>query len=292
MSYLLQQLAGGAENGFTYALLGLAIVIIWKTAKSFNFAQGAMATLTAYLAWWLITHAGLPWIAGAAGALLAAAGGTLLVERVAVRPLLGRGYVGILVSTLALQYILDNATPHAFGSSPLVFPLPSTFAGVTVWSGVSIAHWSVVKMVVSLAVLAFVAWIIQRTELGLAMRAFADDNDVARLMGVRQASVSRATWILASTVVGIAAILLAPVVFLQPTFMAPIFIKGFTAAILGGFTNLRGAVAGGVLLGILEALAVAYAPSAVSLLLPMMIVFIVLLFRPEGLFSWGSSTRV
>jgi branched-chain amino acid transport system permease protein len=129
------------------------------------------------------------------------------------------------------------------------------------------------------------SWVVNRTELGLAMRAFAEDPHAAALMGVPTKTVSRATWVLSTVVGAIAGILLGPVLFLEVGYMNGIFIGGFTAAILGGFTSFAGAVAGGLLFGLVDALAVRYAPRPLIAMLPLLIVLAVLLLRPEGLFT-------
>ena len=133
--------------------------------------------------------------------------------------------------------------------------------------------------------LAIVGYIVNRTELGLAMRAFAEDQDAAKLMGIKESTVSQVTWVLSALVGSVTGILYAPVLFLEPDYMNVIFIKGFVAAILGGFTSLAGGVFGGLFLGELEAFAIKYAPRELAAALPVVIVFIILLVRPTGLFT-------
>ncbi len=259
-------------------------MVVYKTARVLNFAQGTISGLGGYFTWWFLTSASLPWPLAALAALAAAAAVGLVLERVAVRPLLRSGLFAVVVATLAADAFLLNATGRIFGTSPL--PLPPPLQGFALSAaGLRVTTWSVVVIVVGALTLVGTSWVVNRTELGLAMRAFAEDPHAAALMGVPTKTVSRATWVLSTVVGAIAGILLGPVLFLEVGYMNGIFIGGFTAAILGGFTSFAGAVAGGLLFGLVDALAVRYAPRPLIAMLPLLIVLAVLLLRPEGLFT-------
>lgn len=264
--------------------MALALVVVYKTARVLNFAQGTISGLGGYLTWWFLTRLSLPWPLAALAALVAAAGFGLVLERIAVRPVLSSGLFAVVVATLAADAFLLNATGRAFGTTPL--PLPPPLGGLAVTApGLRITTWSVVVIVAGALTLLATSWLVNRTELGLAMRAYAEDAHAAALMGVPVRTVSRATWVLSTVVGAVAGILLGPVLFLEVGYMNGIFIGGFTAAILGGFTSFAGAVAGGLLFGLIDALAVRYAPGPLIAMLPLLIVLAVLLLRPEGLFT-------
>lgn len=276
----------GLVSGFAYATVGLALVLIFKTARILNFAAGTMAGFAGFLAHWWAADNGLPFGVAILLTLVAVAGGTLVIERLTVRPLLQQGFLPIVVVTLGLEVLIANISLRWWGGTARRFSVPYDIDR-TNWeiADVRVNAWHVVIAITTFAVLAIVGWIVNRTELGLAMRAFAEDQDAARLMGIKESTVSQVTWVLSASVGAITGIIFAPVLFLQQDYMNIIFIKGFVAAILGGFTSLSGGVFGGLLLGELEAFAIKHAPRELAAALPVVIVFIILLIRPRGLFT-------
>ena len=211
---------------------------------------------------------------------------TLLIERLTIRPLINENFLSIVTITLGLEFLVANLSINFFGgrAESLRIPGDIQFKNFEI-GGVRFNWWHVVILISTFIILAIVGYIVNRTELGLAMRAFAEDKDAARLMGIKESTVSQWTWTLSVTVGGLAGILFATVLFLQQDYMNIPFIKGFVAAILGGFTSLSGGVLGGLLLGELEAFAVKYAPRQAAAALPVIIVFFILLIRPRGLFT-------
>lgn len=284
MADFIQLVWAGLLNGLAYALVGLALVLVYKTARVLNFAQGTMASYGGFLLWWFATSRGVPFLLAVAAALVVTALGTAAFERVAVRPLLDRGFLSIVVVTLGFQIFLANAAERLFGTQPLNVDYPLRTIRWDI-GGVRITAWQLVIVGTAVVSLTIVGYVVQRTELGLAMRAFAEDADAARLMGISDGTVSRATWIMSALLGGVTGIVLGPVLFIQPEYMSSIFIYGFTAAILGGFTSLSGAVLGGILFGLIESFAVKYAPREISAMLPLLCVFVILLARPRGLFT-------
>lgn len=264
--------------------MALALVVVYKTARVLNFAQGTMSGLGGFVTWALVNRAGLAWPVAVIGALVVAAVVGLVLERVAVRPVLSSGLFAVVVVTLAADAFLQNATERIFGTTPL--PLPPPLPGLAIdLPGLRVTKWTVVIVVVGGLTLLGTSWLVNRTDLGLAMRAFAEDADAAKLMGVPVHTVSRATWVFATIVGAIAGILLAPVLFVEVGYMNGVFIGGFTAAILGGFNSFPGAVAGGLLFGLVDSLAIRYAPGPLIAMLPLLLVLAVLLLRPQGLFT-------
>ncbi len=264
--------------------MALALVVVYKTARVLNFAQGTMAGLGGFLTWAFVNRVGLPWPLAALAALAVAMLVGLVLERVAVRPVLSSGLFAVVVVTLAADAFLTNATERVFGTTPLPLPPPLTGLAIDL-PGLRVTTWTVVVVVVGAIALAVTSWLVNRTELGLAMRAFAEDPLAATLMGVPVKTVSRATWVLATAVGAVAGILLAPILFVEVGYMNGVFIGGFTAAILGGFTSFSGAVAGGLLFGLVDSLAIRYAPGPLIAMLPLLLVLAVLLLRPQGLFT-------
>ena len=286
MTEFIQLLWSGILNGMLYALIGLSLVLIFKTARILNFAAGTMAGFTGWFAWWWATKQGIPFLLAILVAIVMVAVATLLIERLTIRPLINENFLSIVTITLGLEFLIANLSINFFGgrAESLRIPGDIQFNNFEI-GGVRFNWWHVVILSSTFIILAIVGYIVNRTELGLAMRAFAEDKDAARLMGIKESTVSQWTWTLSVTVGGLAGILFAPVLFLQQDYMNIPFIKGFVAAILGGFTSLSVGVLGGLLLGELEAFAVKYAPRQMAAALPVIIVFFILLIRPRGLFT-------
>ena len=286
MTQFIQLIWSGILNGMLYALIGLSLVLIFKTARILNFAAGTMAGFTGWFAWWWATKQGIPFLLAILVAIVMVAVATLLIERLTIRPLINENFLSIVTITLGLEFLIANLSIRFFGgrAESLRIPGDIQFKNFEI-GGVRFNWWHVVILISTFIILAIVGYIVNRTELGLAMRAFAEDKDAARLMGIKESTVSQWTWTLSVTVGGLAGILFAPVLFLQQDYMNIPFIKGFVAAILGGFTSLSGGVLGGLLLGELEAFAVKYAPRQMAAALPVIIVFFILLIRPRGLFT-------
>ena len=270
--------------------MALGLVLVYKTARILNFAAGTMAGFGGFLAYWFSVEQGVPWGLAVVLALVFTAIGTAVIERTTIRPLIPKGFLPIVVMTLGIEVVLANWSIEWWGGTAKNFPVPGDI-NRTNWeiAGVRINAWHVVIAISTFATLAIVGYIVNRTELGLAMKAFAEDQDAAKLMGIKESTVSQVTWILSALVGSVTGILYAPVLFLEPDYMNVIFIKGFVAAILGGFTSLSGGVFGGLLLGELEAFAIKYAPREFAAALPVVIVFLILLVRPRGLFTRAKS---
>ena len=286
MTEIIQLAWAGLVSGLAYAMVGLSLVLIFKTARVLNFAAGTMAGFSGWLAHWWASSKGMPFAVAIVLSLVMVAIAVLALERLTIRPLINENFLAIVTITLGLELIIANIALRWFGGQAQRFDVPGDIDRDNFQiGGVRFNWWHIVILITTFVVLAIVGYIVNRTELGLAMRAFAEDKDAARLMGVKEATVSQVTWVMSATVGGITGILFAPVLFLQQDYMNIIFIKGFVAAILGGFTSLSGGVFGGLLLGELEAAAIKYAPQQFAAALPVMIVFIILLIRPRGLFT-------
>lgn len=289
MTNLAQIVVAGIQNGLAYGLVALALVMVFKTAKVLNFAQGTLSAFSGFLAYWFLAHGKLPWVLAAAAAVAATAALAVGMERLTVRPLIKADFFSIVIATLAVDRFLTNITEHLFGTVALPFQPP--LRGTIDIGGVRITSWTIVILVVGGIALALVSYLVNRTRLGLAMRAFSDDQVAAQLMGISESTVSRATWVISITLGGVIGILLAPVFFLQVGYMQTAFIYGFTGAILGGFTSLTGGVLGGLLLGLIESISIRYAPTSLTSALPLLIVLVILVIRPRGLFTRGALTE-
>ncbi len=289
-SALAHVIVSGLATGCIYGLVALSLVIVYNATRTVNFAQGEMLMVSAFVAWSAQRAAGLPVpLALACGV---AAGGLLayLVERVIIRRALAATHWDVLIITLGLSLVLRAAAGIVWTNDEL--PFPSLFSNRPVSLGpVRVAPVSFGIIGASLVLMLALVVLFRATRLGRAMRAVAQNQNAARLMGISVEGVYSSAWVLAGVVGAVGGVLIAPVTFLS-TKMGLIAINGFTAAVLGGFGSMPGAVAGGMLLGVLENLAPLYLPTGIRYSVPFLVMIAILLARPHGLFGRVERRRV
>ncbi len=290
MSTLVQAVATGLMTGGVYALLALSIALIFKTMDTVNFATASMGAFCAFLFYWGGTILGLGWAGALVAGVLGAVALGWAVERGIVRQLGGGDLFRLVLATMGLDILLNNTTQLLFGSGVQNINAPLPSGGLTL-GGVTLDVTRLVVLAVAVAGTAAIAIVLRYTNLGIGMRAYAQDPQAAALMGVPARTVSRWTWIISSLLGLVAAVMVASVSVLSVGFLQGTFISAFTAAVLGGLSSLPGAVAGGFLLGVIEALSISYAPRAVTIALPVLIILVVLMIRPAGLFGRLSASR-
>ncbi len=287
---LIHVIVSGLATGSIYALMALALVIIYNATRTLNFAQGEMLMVSAFLAWTAQRALGLPlW-----GSIVVAVGGAALlgfaVERVIIRRSPAATHWDVLIITLGLSLVLRALAGMIWSHDE--FPFPSLFSNRPIVVGPArLAPVSLGIIGASLGLMLALYLLFTRTRLGRAMRAVAQNPRAARLMGVSVERMSSAAWVLAAVVGALAGVLVAPVVFLS-TKMGLIVISGFTAAVLGGFGSMPGAVAGGMLLGVIENLAPLYLPSGIRYAVPFLLLIAILTVRPAGLFGRATARKV
>jgi branched-chain amino acid transport system permease protein len=298
VSLLLDRIFDGVTNGCVYAVMALALVIVFRGSGTINFAQGELALFTTYLAWWLTTLGTPIWV----GLLAAAAAGLALgaaVERVLIRPVRKRNDMAVLIVCLGLFTALNALCGLLWNSETKV--MPSIFPnGLDDYVGVGGARlyydglgvWLLVLVVVALMFLLF-----NRTKLGLHMRAVANNPESAALSGVKTGRVLMFGWGVAGAIGAVAGVLITP---LAPTqlglqTMFPILIYASAAALFGGLDSPLGAVVAGLALGVAQQLIMGYVgfigdtlPQTAALT----IIVAVLVLRPNGLFGTRQLERV
>ena len=282
-SALAHVVVSGLATGCIYGLVALSLVIVYNATRTVNFAQGEMLMVSAFVAWSAQRTAGLPLLLALACGVVA--GGLLayLVERVIIRRALQATHWDVLIITLGLSLVLRAAAGIVWTNDEL--PFPSLFSNRPVSIGpVRVAPVSFGIIGASLILMLALVALFRATRLGRAMRAVAQNQNAARLMGISVEGVYGSAWVLAAVVGAVGGVLIAPVTFLS-TRMGLIAINGFTAAVLGGFGSMPGAVAGGMLLGLIENLAPLYLPTGIRYSVPFLIMIAILLVRPRGLFG-------
>ncbi|HZG36450.1 MAG TPA: branched-chain amino acid ABC transporter permease [Gaiellaceae bacterium] len=294
MAQFFQQVVSGLASGAIYAALALALVLIHRATGVINFAQGEMAMFSTYIAWTLTANHGWSyWPAFAATIVLSFIGG-LAVQRTVIRPIERAPILTIVIVTIGLVLIFNGLAGWIWSAEVRAFP--SAFPNETILVGgvaISVQDLGTIGVVLAL-VLALWAFF-QFTKVGLAMRASALNPDASRLVGVRVGWMLGIGWGLAAALGAVAGMLAAPTVFLDPTMMQALLIYAFAAAVLGGIDSPFGAVAGGLMLGVGLNLLGSYIDFVgADLRLPaaLLIILVVLLVKPEGLFGKPVARRV
>jgi branched-chain amino acid transport system permease protein len=290
MDGLAHQFIAGIATGGIYASVALALVMIYQATHHVNFAQGEMATFSTYIALTLI-QAGFPyWFAFVVTVAVSFAIG-VAVERVLMRPVQHAPVLTHVGVFIGLLLIVGNLTGWVFGYTTKVFPTPFESDGLLL--GGLVSGHELGSTAVTLAVLLLVYLFFRHTTLGLAMRAAAYNPASSRLVGIRVGWMLALGWGLAAAIGAVAGMMVAPVVFLDPTMMLGILLYAFAGALLGGIDNPMGAVVGGFAVGVLENLAGAYVVGTeLKLTVALAIIIGVLVVRPSGLFGRVVLSRV
>jgi branched-chain amino acid transport system permease protein len=290
MQGFLHQLLSGFANGAIYASLALALVMIYQATHLVNFAQGEMAMFSTYVAWAMI-ESGFPyWVAFGLTLVFSFVGGAA-IERIIIRPVERAPVLTIVIVFIGLVLILNSLAGWIFSYTIKNFPSP--FPSNAWYASKYMSPHEVGTIVVTLVVLILVFLFFRFTPLGLAMRASAQNPESSRLVGIRVGWMLAFGWGLAGAIGAVAGMMAAPIVYLDPNMMSGILLYGFAGALLGGIDNPWGAVLGGFLVGVLENIAGAYVVGTeLKLTVALVIIVVVLLFKPAGLFGRTLVARV
>jgi len=275
-----QQLAAGIREGAIYAGLALAIVIIYRSTRVINFAQGEMATFTTFIAWSLMNHGLSFW--------------TAFPIVLVIRPVENAPVLTIVIITLGLALLLNGLMSVIWGGANRQFNGPFSTRTIDLGSvPISVQDIGIVAVSVGLVVL--LGLFFRYTKLGLALRAAAVNPESSRLVGIRVGWMRALGWGIAAVLGAVAGMMIAPVVFLDPNMMQTILLYAFAAAVLGGLDSPIGAVVGGILLGVTITLLgryVGFIGSTLKLPAALLLILVLLLVRPGGLFGRVAVRRV
>jgi branched-chain amino acid transport system permease protein len=286
----LHQLASGLALGGVYAIMALALVMIYQATQLVNFAQGEMAMFSTYFAWKLMDLGWPYWRAFFATVVVSFAGG-LMIERLVVRPFARAPVLASVIVFIGLALIFNALAGWLYGYTVTAFDSP--FSGRPWFGGGYMSAHESGAVVVSLFVLGLVYAFFRFTPLGLAMRAAAQNPASSRLVGIRVGWMLAIGWGLAAAIGAVAGMMAAPIVYLDPNMMAGVLLYAFAGAVLGGIDNPFGAAFGGFAVGVLENLVGAYVVGdEVKLSVALAIIIGVLVWRPSGLFGRRLVVRV
>jgi len=290
----LQFTLSGVVFGMIYAAVALSLVLIWRGTRLLNYGQGGMAMFTTYVAIEVIYRTGSYWegfvVALAAGIVLGA-----ICQLTIIRPTMNKPPLNAVIVTIGLLVFLEGLAGIFYGGQFRSFPTAFSQAGLRI-SGtpLGVSRFDVFVAAAVLATTLALGLAFRYTSAGLRMRAAAFNATIARLSGIRVARVLTVGWALAGLLGALAGLLVSPSTFLYPNSMDTIFVYGFTAAVIGGLDSPGGAVTGGLLLGLALSYAGGYVHSGANLvpLVALVILVVVLMVRPDGLFSATKVRRV
>lgn len=292
MELFVQQVLSGIATGGIYALMALAVVMIYQSIHLLNFSQGEMGMFSAFIAWQLLAWEMPYWAAFFLTVAISFAGG-VLIERIVFTPIRHAPELSHVVVFIALFVIFNSVAGFIWDFT--IKPFPTPFGTTPLFGkGLIGAHQAGMLGVIAV-VLVLLFLFFRYTRVGLALRAAAANPESARLVGVRVGWMTALGWGMASAIGAIAGMMIAPIVFLEPNMMLSILLYGFAGAVLGGLTSPGGAVLGGFLVGVVENLAGTYIPvvgSELKLPIALFLIIVVLVFKPAGLFGRRVVQRV
>jgi branched-chain amino acid transport system permease protein len=294
MAEFWQQVVSGLATGGIYASLAVAIVLIYRSTRVVNFAQGEIGMFMTFVALWLIGDEGLPyWGAFSLTLAMAFAGGVLL-ERVVIRPVERAPTATVVIVTIGLLIAINGAAFWIWGGATRSFP--SAFSTRPIHIGgvaFSIQDFGIIGVTLGTVLVLYLFF--RFTKLGLGLRAAALNPDSSRLVGVRVGWMLALGWGIAAALSALSGLMVAPMVFLDPNMMLPVLIYALAAAVLGGLDSPLGAVVGGLSLGVglnLIGTYVGFVGQELKLPVAFVVILAVLLVRPAGLFGRVTTRRV
>jgi branched-chain amino acid transport system permease protein len=289
---LIQLVIGGIAQGCIYGLIALGFVLIYKATETVSFAQGELMMLGAFCGLALMTMLGWPfWIAVLASIAAMAVFG-ITVERLVIRPILGQPAFSIVMLTIGIGYIARGLITMIPGIGTETHVLPVPYKDEIVRVGGLVLNIEQMVVIAATGVLCGALFALFRwSRIGIAMQAASQNQLAAYYMGIPVQRLNGIVWGLAAAVAAIAGLLLAPITFVHAN-MGFIGLKAFPAAVVGGFGSLPGAIVGGLVIGIVEALSGFYLPEGVKDIAAYVVVLIMLMVRPNGLFGQASRKKV
>ncbi len=290
MEKFIQLTVSGLANGMVYALVALGFVIIYKASDVINFAQGELLLFGAYLAFAFIVQLGLPWTLGVLFTLLVAVLIGVLVERLVLRPLIGEPVISMIMATIGLSSVLKGIVNAIW--TPVPRPFPEFIPRTDVYIGPAVVGADrLIAIGLTLVMLVIFTLFFRYNKEGIAMRAIADDQQAALSMGISVKRVFAVAWGIAAITAAVAGIILANIVGVSGN-ISILGLRVFPVVILGGLDSIPGAIIGGAFIGLLEAYTGGYIGHGLELIVPFIVLMLVLLVKPYGLFGKEIIERV
>ena len=280
----LSYLISGVSLGSVYAIIALGYTMVYGIAKMLNFAHGDVIMVGGYISLLAMSSLGLPWWVGVLLAMVVCTVLGVIIEGLAYKPLRAAPSLAVLITAIGVSYFLQNAAQLIWGASPMSYT-PIVSGSLQLFGEqLSISYVSLLTIVVCAVIMVGLTLFTGKTKMGKAMRACSEDKGAAQLMGINVNGTISLTFAIGSALAAIAGVLLCSFnTSLMPTTGSMPGIKAFTAAVFGGIGSIPGAFLGGILLGIIEALAKAYISTQLANSIVFAVLIIMLLVRPAGL---------
>jgi branched-chain amino acid transport system permease protein len=280
----LQMVLSGIAVGSSYALMGLGMVLIYKSSEVPNFVQGEMALLPVFIAYMILETYGLPMYVALPGALVFSVLLGCFLEFAVIRRAKEPNVIGLIIITIGLEMMLLGFVSWKFGADQRAMPFPiSSYDSVAI-GDIFISTLDLLTLVVALTLMLILFLFFRFSKLGVAMKATQQNENAARLMGIKTNRIRMMSWGISSLVGTVAGLLLAPVI-LEPYMMWNPMLKGFAGAVVGGMTSLPGAVFGAYIVGIVEHLFGGYISIEFKSVVAFAVIVLVLCIKPSGLFA-------
>jgi branched-chain amino acid transport system permease protein len=283
MSSFIQLLVSGLATGAIYALVAVGFTLIWQTSQTINFAQGEFVMLPAFFVLAAMKFLGVSFpVACLIGVAASVAILGILFKRMIVAPMLRHGVLPLVISTIALSLFLKESAKNFYSSQAQPFPALIEAGDVSLFGAV-ISVQSLAVLAIAAATVVALHALLHHTRLGRSMQAAAQNPLVARILGIPVERMILYTFIINAVLVAVASILISPIYLAKFTNGDTLGIAAFVAAIIGGFNQVRGAILGGFVLGILDNLSAAYISAQYRGAFPLLLLIAVILLRPQGL---------
>ncbi|MBM3520484.1 MAG: branched-chain amino acid ABC transporter permease [Alphaproteobacteria bacterium] len=292
MDVFVQIIASGLTLGAMYAVSTIGLALVYGSLNMLNMAHGALLALGGYVCFHVMTALGLPALVGVAAAMIVCGLAGLAIYHAAARPMLTSANfeTQIFIATIGLGAVIENVILRLFGPQPVAQPLNLT--GAVVIGGVHVPHQNVLILAVAGFLMGAVAWLLNRTRMGRAIRATAQNRDAAQLMGIRIGQVYAQVLAISGALAAVSGIMISSLSGLLPNMGGDPMLKAFVICVVAGLGNVYGAVAAAIMLGLLEALIQYLFGVQYSFAILLALVIAVLIWRPAGLFGRSQVVRL
>jgi branched-chain amino acid transport system permease protein len=281
MADILQLLIAGLATGAIYALVAIGFTLLWQTSQTINFAQGEFVMLPAFFVLIAMKYLSF-WPAVAVGALVSVLVLGFLFKSLMVDPLIRHGVLPLVIATIGLAILMKEAVRELYGADAQPFPPLAAATNLSIL-GATFAVQSLIVLAIGIAAVIVLQVFLNGTRTGRCMQATAQNPTVARLLGIPVERMILYTFLVNAGLVTLASVLITPIYLAKFTNGEWLGLYAFIAAIVGGFNQVRGAIVGGLLLGVIDNFSAAYLSSQYRMVLPLLMLIVVILFRPQGL---------
>lgn len=291
LSYFIQQLLNGLSLGGAYALIAIGYTMVYGILRMINFAHGDIFMMAGYFA--IYSLAVFPWYVSLPVVILGTIALGVTIERIAYKPLRQAPRMSVMISAIGVAYLLENLANYLFTAMPQSYPQIDILKYVYTWGDITVSRVTILAPILTIVLTAILLFVVNHTKLGLAMRACSKDQDTARIMGIKVDSVITMTFVIGCGLAAIGSIIyFTDRNTVQPYSGSLPGLKCFVAAVLGGIGSIPGAVVGGFIVGICQIAITAAGYSVFSDAFTFVLLIIILLVRPMGIFGEKATDKV